>query len=72
MTALLLAAAIGISPVDPHYFADDKGKTWIPVGCNICFDRNSNPSPKARELYDGWMTKFAANGGNFMRLATAE
>ena len=68
MTSLLLAAAIGISPVDPHYFADENGKTWIPVGCNICFDRNANPSPKARELYDGWMTNFAANGGNFMRL----
>ncbi len=62
------AATIGVSPVDPHYFADDAGKTWIPVGCNMCFDRNANPSQQARELYDGWMTKFAANGGNFMRV----
>ena len=68
MTSLIIAAAIGISPVDPHYFADATGKTWVPVGCNICFDRNANPSPKARELYDGWMTKFAENGGNFMRV----
>ena len=39
MTSLIVAAAIGISPVDPHYFADENGKTWIPIGCNICFDR---------------------------------
>lgn len=68
MISLLMAATIGISPVDSRYFADENGKTWVPIGCNICFDRNANPSPEARKLYDGWMTKFAANGGNFMRL----
>jgi len=32
MTSLIIAAAIGISSVDPHYFADANGKTWVPVG----------------------------------------
>ena len=68
MTSLIIAAAIGISPVDPHYFADESGKTWIPVGCNICFDRYKNDSAAARKLYDGWMTAFAENGGNYARL----
>ena len=60
--------AIAVSAVDPRYFADETGKTWIPIGCNICFDRSAKPSPEARKLYDGWMTNFAKNGGNFMRV----
>ena len=56
------------SPADSRYFADGAGRTWIPIGCNICFDRNSVSSAKTRELYDGWMSKFAKNGGNFMRV----
>ena len=56
------------SPADPRYFADGAGRTWIPIGCNICFDRHGVSSAKTRELYDGWMSKFAANGGNFMRV----
>ena len=61
-------AGIGVSAVDSRDFANETGKTWIPVGCNICFDRHASGSAKTRELFDGWMTKFAANGGNFMRV----
>ena len=60
-------AAISVSKDSPRYFVAG-GKSWIPIGCNICFDRNANSSERARELFDGWMTKFAANGGNFMRV----
>ena len=60
--------AIAISPVDSRYFADGGGKTWIPVGCNICFDRNAVSSAKTRERYGGWMARFAESGGNFMRV----
>ena len=35
------ARFIDVSKVDDHYFADDSGKTWIPIGCNICFFRSS-------------------------------
>ena len=62
------AKFVDVSKVDPHYFADAAGKTWLPIGCNICFDRLEKPSAEARRLFDGWMTKFAANGGNFMRV----
>ena len=68
MTIVALLASISVSLAEPRYFADDHGKVWIPVGCNICFDRNANPSSNARRLYDAWMTKFAENGGNFMRV----
>lgn len=59
---------VDVSKNDPHYFAELDGRTWIPVGCNICFERLAKPTAEAKQLFDGWMTKFAANGGNFMRL----
>lgn len=62
------AGTIGVSRTCPRYFVEDSAKTWIPIGCNICFDRLQNNSTEARKLYDEWMTSFAANGGNFMRL----
>ena len=68
MAPFALLAAVAVSLCDPHYFADENGRTWVPVGCNICFDRTARQSAEARQLYDGWMTKFAENGGNFMRV----
>lgn len=68
ISEIALAGRIGVSQTCPRYFADESGKTWIPIGCNICFDRLENDSVPARKLYDGWMTAFAANGGNFMRV----
>ena len=59
---------VDVSRVDSRYFANPDGSTWIPVGCNICFDRLQKPSAEARALFDGWMTAFAANGGDFMRV----
>ena len=68
MTMAEVGSAMGPAIADSRYFADETGKAWIPVGCNICFDRNVGGSAKTRELYDGWMTKFAANGGNYIRV----
>ena len=61
-------AGTGDIRVSGRYFADETGKSWIPVGCNICFDRNAGGSANTRDLYDRWMTKFATNGGNYMRV----
>jgi len=36
---ILLAAVINLSSANPRYFETADGKPWIPVGCNICFDR---------------------------------
>ena len=61
------------SQIDSRYFADADGKTFVPIGCNICFPRiYMNASHESRseceELFLGWLRKFAANGGNYTRL----
>lgn len=66
----LLAAGrfVDVSEVDNHYLAKADGTTWVPIGCNICFERLARPTDEARKLFDGWMTDFAKNGGDFMRV----
>ncbi len=50
LKAALLLAALAVMPalaarnlapseVDSRYFADARGRTFVPVGCNICFPR---------------------------------
>ena len=63
----------GVSEVDSRYFADSDGKTFVPVGCNICFPRmydaaSSGSRAECEEKFFGWLRKFAANGGNFTRI----
>lgn len=63
---------IKVSEKNPRYFETAAGKTWIPIGCNICFDRlygNSGHSDRqVRENFERWIRAFAANGGNNIRL----
>ena len=54
IATLLLAAVVNVSPTNPRYFETANGKPWIPIGCNICFDR----------LYDG-----ATHGNDAVRTA---
>ena len=61
------------SKVDSRYFADSEGRTFVPVGCNICFARVYDPATpgsraKCEEMFFGWLRKFAANGGNYVRI----
>lgn len=72
--SFFVAQAIIPSAVAPRYFEDETGRGWIPIGCNICFVR-TNLSPFAemplaerRAAFEEFLTKFAANGGNFARL----
>lgn len=73
---LAVTAAVckaGVSEVDSRYFADSDGKTFVPVGCNICFPRmydaaSSGSRAECEEKFFGWLRKFAANGGNFTRI----
>ncbi len=55
---------------NPHYLEDASGKTFLPVGLNLCFFRNSEQFSEAEvlEKYRFWMEKFACNGGNFIRV----
>lgn len=79
MMACLMAAGtfggnlqIGVSEKAPRYFETAEGRGWIPVGCNICFDRlnvkGAADAAATRERFGAWLDAFAANGGNFVRL----
>ena len=76
LAAVASAATVcvaGVSKVDSRYFADEADKTFVPIGCNICFPRMYDASlPGARAECEGrlfgWLRKFAANGGNYTRL----
>jgi len=63
---------INVSKANPRYFETADGKPWIPVGCNICFDRlydgKAHGDAEVRANFDRWLRKFAANGGNCIRL----
>ena len=58
---------VTVSPKVPRYFEAD-GKYWIPIGCNICFDRLNYQDELIRENYNRWICRFAENGGNCLRL----
>jgi len=70
--SFLLAAAIQVSPANPRYFETADHRSWIPVACNICFDRlydgQTHDHAAVRANFDRWLTSFAANGGNCIRL----
>lgn len=53
----------------PRYLENGDGSTFIPVGCNICFCRdNTLDDTRILQTFTRWMTDFASQGGNFMRL----
>ena len=62
-----------VSKKNPHYFADSNGKTYIPIGLNLCFYRpdfglkNHNEAATFAK-YREWFDKLSANGGNYARL----
>ena len=62
-----------VSKENPHYFVDSNGKTFIPIGVNLCFYRPGlySDDPKVEETYQAyfhWLDKIAENGGNYARL----
>ena len=78
VVALCISDALGgisrivVSPANPRYFETTDGKAWIPIGCNICFDRlydgQAHGDAAVRANFDRWLRVFAANGGNCIRL----
>ena len=75
--AVLMLAVWTVSPsvrADGRYFTDAAGKTWVPVGLNICFSRTKDGEPTGQTLderraeLEGWISALAANGGNYVRL----
>ena len=81
---LLAAAVLGCAAVHadgrfvdvsrecPRYFAAADGKAFLPIGCNICFDRlyggEGGSRAECEARFFARMRKFAANGGNYLRV----
>jgi len=60
---------IEVSRKHPRYFVEGATeKTWIPIGCNVCFDRLNVSDAEVRANFERWLRRFAANGGNCIRL----
>lgn len=59
-----------ISTVYNRYFADDNGKTFIPIGSNLCFYSHKIGASESETLnsYEQWFKNLSANGGNFTRI----
>lgn len=56
-------APVRISKCNPRYF-EAGGQPFVPIGINLCYCRDEDPAAG----YLNWLDKFAANGGNHIRL----
>ena len=56
-------APMTISKTNPRYF-ESAGETFVPIGVNLCYCRDRD----VKTGYLEWLDRFAANGGNFIRL----
>lgn len=54
---------IKIHPKNPRYFSDSKGKTFFPIGPNVCWGND-----KGTFNYDEWLVQYAKVGINYGRL----
>ena len=61
------AKVVDVSRVDPHYFETADGRTFVPVGVNLVSGVQRGNEASLRR-YEGWLEKFAANGGNWIRI----
>lgn len=59
-----------IRPSELHarYFEGGDGRTFIPIGLNLCFPRFAKTFQQGLTCYEEWIRKLARNRCNFMRL----
>lgn len=57
---------VEVSPVDPHYFRFSDGTAFFPIGENMTWDNNDKGNNTY--VYDNYLGKLAAQGGNMIRL----
>ena len=50
---------------DYRYFVDDSGKTFFPIGANVCW---AYPDKRGAFAYDTWLKRYAKQGCNFFRV----
>jgi len=56
-------APMKVSSGNPRYF-ESAGRPFVPIGVNLCYCREADPTAG----YLKWLDRFAANGGNYLRL----
>ncbi|QYY35449.1 cellulase family glycosylhydrolase [Ruficoccus sp. ZRK36] len=59
----------GLTPSStPVRYFEENGKTFIPIGLNLCFPRFISNEQEGLDLYAQWIKRLADAGGNYMRL----
>src|SRR4051812_14992592 len=59
-------AFVRVSPRDRRYLELSDGSPYIPIGPNLIAPPGRDPGAGLK-LYEGWLDKLAANGGNYIR-----
>ncbi|MFA6286738.1 MAG: hypothetical protein WC661_05070 [Opitutaceae bacterium] len=64
------APALMFRPGRAHsrYLETSAGRTFVPLGLNLCFPRFDTSPADGLARYERWFDALAANGGNFARL----
>ena len=68
--AVIMNRFIAPNPAVPRYFSYEDGRTYLPIGQNLCFVRHSEQYTEEEvfALFHRWMRRLAENGGNFARV----
>lgn len=59
---------VRVSRCHPRYFETSDGKTFIPIGVNLCFPRHSTDREEGLGRMFRWLDRLSANGGNYARI----
>lgn len=59
---------IKVSLQNPRYFEYKDGRTYIPIGPNICWERFEKDEARVLALYEQRFRILAQNGGNYTRI----
>lgn len=52
----------------PRYFETSEGRTFIPIGVNLCFPRHARSREEGLRKMFRWLDQLAGNGGNYARI----
>ncbi len=59
---------VSVSSFDARYFTFSDGTAFFPVGENMTWDNDANGKSDNTYCYDNYLSKLAAQGGNYVRI----
>ncbi|WP_020601297.1 cellulase family glycosylhydrolase [Spirosoma panaciterrae] len=59
---------VQVSKTNPHYFATSGGKTYLPIGLNLCWPRFIDNEAEGLAKMDFYFRRLSENGGNYARI----